>query len=76
MRLKNQILLQINKYHVLYLALFLYFIWPSRFAMIYYENLKLDDIFDNLLKKTTRNASSIDKINCVSIITLFKYKVR
>ena len=71
MRLKNQILLQINKYHVLYIALFLYFIWPSRFAMIYYENLKLNDIFDNLVKKTTRN-SSIDKINCVSVLQFYR----
>jgi hypothetical protein len=32
--------------------------------MIYYENLKHDDIFDNLLKKTSRNSNIIDKINC------------
>lgn len=69
MRIKNQILGQINKYHVIYIALFLYFIWPSKFATIYYENLKENDIFEQLLKKTIRN-SSLDQINCVSKLIL------
>lgn len=73
MRLKNQILLQINKYHVLYLTLFLYFIWPSRFAMIYYENLNGNDIFVNLEKKTIKNSSITDKISCVSTIIIYYY---
>lgn len=30
---------KINYYKVIYFLLFVYLCWPSRFAMIYYENI-------------------------------------
>lgn len=65
MRLKNHILLQINRYHVIYTVLFIYFVWPSRFAMIYYENIGIDEIYESLVKKSSKN-STLEKIQCVS----------
>lgn len=54
---------------LLYVALFVYLCWPFRFAMIYYENIPGDEIFDNLIKKTSKNISVLsDKgIQCVSV---------
>lgn len=51
-----------------YIFLFVYLLWPSRFAVFYYENIPGDEIFDNLIKKTSKNVSTFrDKgIDCVS----------
>lgn len=59
---------KLNYYQLLYLLLFLYLCWPSRFAMIWYENIPGEEIFDNLIKKTAKNLSALtDKgIQCVS----------
>jgi hypothetical protein len=68
MRLKHQVLSKlcsVNRYYVLYSVLFIYFIWPSRFAMLYYENISLENIYDSLVKKTIKNAT-LDKVHCVS----------
>ena len=44
---------------VLYVLLFIFFNWPDRFAMIYYENLKgVDEIYPNLMQKTSKNLSA------------------
>lgn len=58
----------INYRKILYLVLLGYLCWPFRFAMIYYENIPGDEIFDNLIKKTSKNISTFsDKgIQCVS----------
>lgn len=59
---------KLNYYQLIYLLLFLILCWPSRFAMIWYENIPADEIFDNLIKKTAKNLSALtDKgIQCVS----------
>lgn len=51
-----------------YLLLFLFLVWPSRFAVFRYENIAGEDIFDNLIKKTAKNLSLFhDKgVQCVS----------
>lgn len=52
------------------LLLFIYLCWPSRFAMFHYENYDSDDIYDNLLKKVSKNLSSTKNHGkqCVSYI--------
>lgn len=51
-----------------YLLLFLFLVWPSRFAVFRYENIAGEDIYDNLIKKTSKNLSLFhDKgVQCVS----------
>lgn len=63
---------KINYYKLLYVLLFVYLCWPSRFAMFYYENIPGDEIFDNLIKKTCKNVTGFtDKgIQCVSRWTI------
>lgn len=44
---------------VFYVLLFIFLNRPDRFAMIYYENLKgVDEIFPNLMQKTSKNLST------------------
>lgn len=59
---------KLNFYQLLYLLFFLYLCWPSRFAMVWYENIPGNKIYDNLIKKTAKNLSALtDKgIQCVS----------
>lgn len=66
MRIKNQILLSVNRYYVLYAVVFIYLTWPSRFAMIYYENYDTYDIKLNLVRKGLRNSTDHEQIHCVS----------
>lgn len=65
MRIKHQIFTQLNRYYVLCGVLFIYLCWPSRFAMIYYENYNLEEIENNLIRKTLKNSTSKDRIHCV-----------
>lgn len=59
---------KVSYHQIGFLLLFVYFCWPSRFAMFYYENLGSEEIFDSLIKKTSKNLSMFrDKgIQCVS----------
>lgn len=59
---------KLSYYKLGFLLIFVYMVWPSRFAMFYYENYDGDEIYDNLIKKTSKNVSMFrDKgINCVS----------
>jgi hypothetical protein len=66
MRIKNQILLSVNRYYVLYAVVFIYLTWPSRFAMIYYENYDGEEIERNLVRKGIRNSTNQEIIHCVS----------
>lgn len=43
--------------------LILYFLWPSRFAS-HYDCIASDEIFDSLLRKTTRNVSLSQQMEC------------
>ncbi|CRK86550.1 CLUMA_CG000159, isoform A [Clunio marinus] len=60
--------LQIQKFNYVkigYLLLFVYLCWPSRFAMIYYENIPGNEIYDNLIRKISRNLSQFNQgIQC------------
>lgn len=52
---------------VLYVLLFIYLNRPYPFAMIYYENLDGDEIYNNLIKKTAKNLSTRNVgVSCVS----------
>lgn len=57
-----------NYLKFIYFALFLFLVWPSRFAVFHYENIAGEDIYDNLIKKTSKNLSLFhDKgVQCVS----------
>lgn len=58
---------KLNLYKLFYFLLFIYLCWPSRFAMFYYENYSGDEIYENLIKKTSKNVSLMtDKAMCVS----------
>lgn len=57
---------KVNYHKLLYFLLFVYLCWPSRFAMFYYENLAGDEIYENLIKKTAKNLSNSQGIQCVS----------
>lgn len=66
----------INYGKLLYVAVFVYLCWPFRFAMIYYENYGADEIFDNLIKKTSKNITVFrDKgVQCVRIDEIIERK--
>lgn len=66
MKIKHRILHSINRYYVLYTILFIYLIWPSRFAMIYYENYDLDEIHEKLVKSKNSSSLGQDLFHCVS----------
>ena len=55
---------KINYYYVLFGILFLYLIWPFRFACFYFNYISPDDVFDTLSQKTTRNISTNREIKC------------
>lgn len=59
-----------NYLKFIYFALFLFLVWPSRFAVFRYENIAGEDIYDNLIKKTSKNLSLFhDKgVQCVSCL--------
>lgn len=47
----------INRYYVLFSALFIYLIYPASFACRYFDYLRGDEILDSLVRKTTHNLS-------------------
>lgn len=68
MRIKQLILSKINKYHLLTTIFFIYLTWPTRFALIYYENYNLHEIEENLVNnaKIVKNSTNPEQIHCVS----------
>jgi len=55
---------KISRLHVFYILLFIYLVWPSRFAMIYYERIAGDEILSQLIPETNRNLSLNKPIQC------------
>lgn len=55
---------KINYYYAICTVFFIYLIFPTRFAC-YYDYIKNYDIFENLVQKTTKNTSLLNKgIRC------------
>lgn len=55
---------KINRCYLICGLAFIYLIWPTRFAMIYYEHLNANQIEENLVRKTTNNLSLSKDITC------------
>lgn len=54
---------KINYYYAVFTSVFIYLVFPTRFAC-YYDYIKTPNIFDELVQKTTKNTSLNKEIRC------------